>query len=479
MAETSTTIQGMDPGLKLLFETIRPKLETLAGAEVNTDAMTAEVAPMNDFQKESMIMAAKQAGLGIPQFDANNVFTGVSGGTGIAGYQKYLDKAETGYDTAQDAADDQYATTAKADAEADKAAQAAEDGQDAGAAANVKAGEQYDKMAQAAEDGQDAAQPYMDAADAEYAKANQAYSDAKADADAARQYTGANAYQQFMSPYQQEVIDASLAQQQQEAAIQQSNLASNAGNAFGGGRFGVAQGVMGAQAAMDQATLVAQLKAQGYTNAQASAQAAFQNQMGLSTSNMNLGQAYMGAGAAQGQQGQMALAQALQNQNMYGTAGQAYNAQATAEQQQVLNNQNLFTNAAKSYQDTATSYGQASTAANTAATGMAAMSELQQKQAATEYGITSEFGNFLQAQEQAKNDSAAQKAKASGYEAYDRLGFIANLISGMQGGYGTTTTLGQTPDKPSPLATALGYGSMGAGILGSLKQSFGGNNQQS
>ena len=45
----------------------------------------------------------------------------------------------------------------------------------------------------------------------------------------------------------------------------------------------------------------------------------------------------------------------------------------------------------------------------------------------------------------------------------------------MSGGYGTTTTLGQTPDKPSPLATALGYGSMGAGIMGTLNQSFGGN----
>ena len=64
---------------------------------------------------------------------------------------------------------------------------------------------------------------------------------------AAQQFVGPQAFQQFMSPYQQQVIDATMAQMQQDAAQQQAQLGAAAGNAFGGSRFGVAQGELAAQ----------------------------------------------------------------------------------------------------------------------------------------------------------------------------------------------------------------------------------------
>ena len=52
---------------------------------------------------------------------------------------------------------------------------------------------------------------------------------------------GPQAYQQFMSPYQQEVIDTTLAEMDRQAAIQRQGIGQAAiqAGAFGGGREGV------------------------------------------------------------------------------------------------------------------------------------------------------------------------------------------------------------------------------------------------
>ena len=54
--------------------------------------------------------------------------------------------------------------------------------------------------------------------------------------------TGPQAYQQFMSPYQSQVMDASLAEFDRNAAMQQQRISDQAvaSGAFGGGREGVA-----------------------------------------------------------------------------------------------------------------------------------------------------------------------------------------------------------------------------------------------
>ena len=97
--------------------------------------------------------------------------------------------------------------------------------------------------------------------------------------------TGPNAYQNFMSPYQQQVIDTSLADFDSSRvgnrqAIQDQAVAS--GN-FGGGREGAMLGQYDADSTFGRSALMAQLQSQGFNQAQNSAQQAFQNQgqMGL------------------------------------------------------------------------------------------------------------------------------------------------------------------------------------------------------
>ena len=95
--------------------------------------------------------------------------------------------------------------------------------------------------------------------------------------------TGPQAYQQFMSPYQSQVMDASLAEFDRNAAMQQQRISDQAvaSGAFGGGREGVAQAEYMKGSDMNRAQLQAGLLQSGFQNAQAAAQQQFSNQQGL------------------------------------------------------------------------------------------------------------------------------------------------------------------------------------------------------
>jgi len=95
--------------------------------------------------------------------------------------------------------------------------------------------------------------------------------------------TGANAYQQFMSPYQSQVMETSLAEFDRNAAMQQQRISDQAvaSGAFGGGREGVAQAEYMKGSDMNRAQLQAGLLQSGFQNAQAAAQQNFANQQGL------------------------------------------------------------------------------------------------------------------------------------------------------------------------------------------------------
>ena len=142
---------------------------------------------------------------------------------------------------------------------------------------------------------------------------------AGADAAAAQQFTGPQAFQEFMSPYQQEVIDTSLAALQRERDIARQQLGTQAVQlgAFGGGRQGLQEGAFDAETALGKAQLEAQLRQQGFQQAQQAAQQAFANQQALSTQQQAL--ASLAPQLAQQQitglqqlgQGQQAQAQAI------------------------------------------------------------------------------------------------------------------------------------------------------------------------
>ena len=103
--------------------------------------------------------------------------------------------------------------------------------------------------------------------------------------DQAAAYSGPQAYQQFMSPYQQQVIDTTLAEFDTQTAQGVPQLAANAINAgaFGGGREGVAQAQYASDAAQKRALLQAQLLGQGFTQANQLAQQGFEQQRNLAS----------------------------------------------------------------------------------------------------------------------------------------------------------------------------------------------------
>ena len=152
-----------------------------------------QTAAQNVLTQAAQQQAATQAGLGQLQFDATGAVTGAGTGTGVAGYQPFLDQAAA--------------------------------------------------------------------------------------------YSGPQAFQSFMSPYQQQVIDTTLTEFDRQTAMGVPQLAANAINAgaFGGGREGIAQAEYANTAARNRAALQAQLLGQGFTQANQLANQAFDQQRNLAS----------------------------------------------------------------------------------------------------------------------------------------------------------------------------------------------------
>jgi hypothetical protein len=99
----------------------------------------------------------------------------------------------------------------------------------------------------------------------------------------AQQYMGPQGYQAFMSPYQTQIIDQSLAEFDKQRQMQQQQISDAAvrAGAFGGGREGVLQSEFSGQTDRNRGFLQAQLLQQGFGQAQQAAQQAAQQQLGL------------------------------------------------------------------------------------------------------------------------------------------------------------------------------------------------------
>jgi len=120
----------------------------------------------------------------------------------------------------------------------------------------------------------------------------------------AQQYSGPQAYQQFMSPYQQDVINTTLANydvQAQKGIAPLSASAIGAG-AFGGARQGIQQANYQTQSDLNRAQMQAQLLNQGFGQAQQSAAQAYQQQLAAAQAQQGLGSFQQGLGQASQQQ---------------------------------------------------------------------------------------------------------------------------------------------------------------------------------
>ena len=255
--------------------------------------------------------------------------------------------------------------------------------------------------------------------------------------------TGVGSISSFMSPYQQQVIDTSLAEFDRQAAQRQQAISDQAValGGFGGGREGVMQSEYQTQSDRNRAALQAQLQAQGFSQAQAARQADLQNQMMLSQGQLGLGQAQIGLGQAQAQQaGQsagMAGQRAALAQTQAGFAGQRG---SMAGQQAALAQGQL-------------GLGQYQTGLGGALQGFQG----------TDIARAGQVGAADQAFAQANIDAQRERERMGLYEPYERLGFLGSGLTGLMGGMGPQYQF-QNLGSPSPLATALGVGSTLGGI---------------
>ena len=218
--------------------------------------------------------------------------------------------------------------------------------------------------------------------------------------------TGANAYQQFMSPYQQQVIDATLSEfdrsrGQGQQAIQDQAVAS--GN-FGGGREGAMLGQYNADSLADRSALNAQMLQQGFGQAQQQAQQNFANQ----------GQLF-------GNQGQMM-------QNQLGIA----NAQAGLGQAQL------------------------------------GLSDFNRAGIGADVGALGQLGSLRQGFNQANLSANQQAQQTAAYEPYGRLSQYGQGLTGLSGGVASQSY--QEPQPVNMLSQSIGTAMGLGGLYGKIFQ---------
>ena len=218
--------------------------------------------------------------------------------------------------------------------------------------------------------------------------------------------TGTGTVAEYMSPYQTQVIDTTLAEFDRQAAARQqaiSDAAVGVGG-YGGGREGVMQAEYETQSDAQRAQLQAGLLQQGYTQALGSRQQDLMNRMGLGQSQLGLAGA-QGTLAAQ----QMGLGQ---YQSGLGTQAQALAGQDVAN--------------------------------------------------------IGRQGAIDQAQSQAVLDAQREENRMNLYEPYERMGFFGQGLTGLMGGYPAQYQSTIQPN-PTPLQSALGIGSVLGGIYGNIR----------
>ena len=149
--------------------------------------------------------------------------------------------------------------------------------------------------------------------------------------------TGAQSFQQgvqdFMSPYQSQVIDATLAEFDRNRAIQEQSIRDQQAKlgVLGAGRAGVQLAEFGTGAARERALLQAGLLQQGFGQAQAARQQDIANRFGLASATQGLGSFRSGLGGQQAAFGQAATGLAGQNLARLGQLGALNQAQRQAE----------------------------------------------------------------------------------------------------------------------------------------------------
>jgi len=192
------------------------------------------------------------------------------------------------------------------------------------------------RAASLAGSGVGAFQPFIQAAQQQATAAGQTVGDVGTTLSGIAGLTGAptsTQMQQYMSPYQSQVIDTTLSEFDRQKAIQEKSIADQAiaSGAFGGGREGVQRAEFASQSGRDRAALQAQLLQQGFGQAQQARQQDIQNRFGLGQAQSGLAGQQLGLGQFQsGLAGQVPQLQRADISTL-GQVGAAQQAQSQAE----------------------------------------------------------------------------------------------------------------------------------------------------
>jgi len=273
--------------------------------------------------------------------------------------------------------------------------------------------------------------------------------------------TGPNAYKQFMSPYQQQVIDATLAEYDKQGAAgaqQIKDSAISSGN-FGGGREGAQLGEYQANRLADRAALQGSMLERGFGQANQLAQQNFANQGDLFGMQQGLGGM---ASNLFNQQGQMGAAQ----QGLAGAQQSLANAQlgrGTAMQnlaQSQLGRGQAIQGLSAAQQGLAGAYGNQ-------INQQFGLSDFQRQGMGQDISALGSMGAIRQGLNQAQLTADQQAARTGAYEPYGRLTQFGNVLTGLGGGYA-----GQQYQDPgsggSPFQSALGTATGLAGLYGKI-----------
>lgn len=222
-------------------------------------------------------------------------------------------------------------------------------------------------------------------------------------------YNPATAYQGFMNPYTDEVINRAETDIARQGQMQGNQIRAQAvgQGAFGGSRQAVAEAELGRNVMDQQARTAAELRSRGFEGAQQQAQTAFEQQQQRQA---QFGQLLGGLGTSYGQLG-------LQGAGQIGALGQGLGALG----------------------------GQ-----------MGALGELGQTMNIRDIGTLMDIGNVQQQQQQTVLDAQRQNMYQNVMAPYQQLGFFSDIYQGMPTG-GITTS---TQPGPSPISQigGLAYG---------------------
>ena len=265
----------------------------------------------------------------------------------------------------------------------------------------------------------------------------------------AQDLTGPNAYQQFMSPYQQDVIDATMSEYDKQAAAGITGIGLNAAKSgnLGGGREGVMRSEFKSNSDMNRALLNAKLLQQGFGQANQLANQAFNQQGQLTQGQQNL---FQGQGQLTDQEKSIFAGQGQltdQERNMFTGQGQLFSGQG----QLVQGQQNLFNNQQNLMQG-----------ANTLGADQQRMAQLMPQLRGSDISTLGQAGRGQQLYNQSVLDQQREANRMAAYEPYERLGYMGagmgNVMGGAMGQYQSQVTPNQ-----SPLQQALGIASLGLG----------------